>query len=482
MSSRTSTFLLAVAILILAGGIYWYSSNTNTDPSEIQRTGIAVKPADNSEVDGYLDPQLFIDVTSNQPITRRAALNTISDNWRPEYAVMMVEAYRRGGSITVAEEIVSVLNKRTRQNLPLNMNTWYAYIWKAQPGTPPNYAEFKARFYEKIDERFAEYFDGDPKHEIGLEEVVWGGVQRDGIPPLKDPKMISVEEATFMGDSNVVFGVNINGDTRAYPKRILAHHEMFKDTIGGVSVCGVYCTLCGSLIIYDTKVDGKHYELGTSGFLYKSNKLMYDHETKSMWSTLDGKPVVGKLVGSGIRLKPLHVVTTTWGKWRDLHPETTVLSQDTGHSRDYSEGAAYKHYFETDQLMFVVPETDSRLKNKAEILALRGKSNERLAIDAEFLATKPIHHDKIGDQEIVVITDSSGANRVYSTGGVSFEKVDGDRAIVDSDGTTWTISEAELKSDDGKSLKRFPAHRAFWFGWFSAFPDTRLVTFPTKSE
>jgi hypothetical protein len=98
--------------------------------------------------------------------------------------------------------------------------------------------------------------------------------------------MISASEATYLDDDDVVFGIEVNGDVRAYPKRILAWHEMFVDTVGGIPVAGVYCTLCGTVILYETKVDGTNHEIGTSGFLYRSNKLMYDRATQSLWSTI----------------------------------------------------------------------------------------------------------------------------------------------------------------------------------------------------
>ena len=90
-----------------------------------------------------------------------------------------------------------------------------------------------------------------------------------------------------------------------------------------------------------------------------------------MWFTLKGSPVTGKLVGKNIRLKLLYVVTTTWKEWRLRHPNTKVLSLETGHERNYDEGAAYRDYFAKDKLMFNVPKTDNRLVNKAEVLALR---------------------------------------------------------------------------------------------------------------
>ena len=283
--------------------------------------------------------------------------------------------------------------------------------------------------------------------------------------------------ATYLEDGNIVFGVAIDGDVRAYPKRILAWHEMVKDRIAGRELNGVYCTLCGSMILYDATVNGVHHELGTSGFLYRSNKLMYDHATKSLWSTLEGTPVVGPLVGKGIELQTLRVVTTTWGAWRKRHPGTTVLSLDTGHQRDYDEGAAYRDYFSSDRLMFGVPKLDARLPNKAEVLALRTSRSpaDQLAISAGFLGANRVYHDRIGSQPLVVLTDASGANRVYESGSVRFTGWDGESAVRDSTGRTWKMTEDGLSGPQGASFKRLPAHRAFWFGWYAAYPATRLV-------
>lgn len=225
--------------------------------------------------------------------------------------------------------------------------------------------------------------------------------------------------------------------------------------------------------MYQTELDGKHYELGTSGFLYRSSKLMYDHETKSLWSTLQGVPVVGSLVGKDISLQQRYVVTTTWGQWKKRHPDTTVLSLDTGHNRDYGEGVAYRRYFATDKLMFKVPGQDKRLLNKDSVVALRDDDSQ-LAISAKFLAKHPVYSDKLGDQDLVVLTDESGANRVYDSGGIVFKSYDGENTAIDESGTQWTVNESELAAGT-KSLSRLPAHRAFWFGWVSQFPNTRLV-------
>lgn len=226
--------------------------------------------------------------------------------------------------------------------------------------------------------------------------------------------------------------------------------------------------------MYQTKLDGKHHELGTSGFLYRSNKVMYDHETKSLWSTLNGEPVVGPLVEKGLKLKRRHVVTTTWGEWKQRHPETTVLSLDTGHDRDYREGMAYHDYFATDDIMFTVPKSDDRLKNKAEVLALRN-SKHQLAVSADFLSTRPLYGGALGEQPFVVLTDQSGANRVFETKGRTFVSWDQKQTVTDNKEQEWTMTEKSLTNSEGEQLERMPAHRAFWFGWHAQFPDTQLV-------
>jgi hypothetical protein len=404
-----------------------------------------------------------------------SAAATLAGQWQHSYAVMLVEllyfAPPRAHS-----RILGVLEHQTGQPFGADLDRWYEWIWRTDPGSHPEYAEFKAILYAAIDHRFRSYFDDRPKTAIRLDEIRWGGVMRDGIPPLDHPTMLPAAQATYLDDDHVVFGIEWKGDARAYPKRILAWHEMVRDRVGGEELNGVYCTLCGSMIFYRATVNGTLHVLGTSGFLYRSNKLMYDRASESLWSTLTGTPVVGPLVGQGIELEPLFVVTTTWREWRKLHPDTRVLSLDTGHQRDYGEGVAYRDYFASDSLMFTVPRLDHRLPNKAEVLAVRlpGSAREPLAISAEFLRRHPVYQDRIGRVAFVVLTDETGGNRVYASGGHRFVSWTGSTAI-DSNKRQWRVSEAALTRSDGTSLRRLPAHRAFWFGWYAAYPDTRLV-------
>jgi len=408
---------------------------------------------------------------------RDQALDYLEESWDEDFTPMALELLRYSRDRVVQRRLLRILRKKTGQNYRGDLNAWYEWLWSQPPTDHPDYASFKKALYGLMDPKFRAYFTPRRTTKIRLDEVVWGGVVQDGIPPLDDPKMVSADEADYLDDDNVVFGIEIDGDARAYPKRILAWHEMFVDTVGGEKVAGVYCTLCGTVILYKTVHDGVEHELGTSGFLYRSNKLMYDKATQSLWNTLWGRPVIGPLADEDIELERGWVVTTTWGEWRRRHPDTTVLSIDTGFDRDYSEGAAYRDYFATDEIMFAVPELDDRLKNKDEVLALRfdRAGEERLAIAAEFLEKNPVYQDRLGPISFVVVTDESGANRVYEAGDHRFTSYDGAATVIDSEGARWTLTEEALVSPDGERFERLPAHRAFWFGWYAAYPETRLV-------
>ncbi|MEM8934196.1 MAG: DUF3179 domain-containing protein, partial [Acidobacteriota bacterium] len=421
--------------------------------------------------------ETFFDLGSTDASEAREAVRDVRDAWHPGFAPMSLEIARVAGP-EARKRILRMLERQTGERLGSDLDDWWQWVWSHPSADHPSYPLFKSRLYRLLDARFGDYFDVERSHTIRLDEVRWGGVQQDGIPPLRSPKMIGADEATYLDDDHVVFGLEVDGDARAYPKRILAWHEMFTDTLAGIPMAGVYCTLCGTMILYETTdARGVEHRLGTSGFLYRSNKLMYDQATQSLWSTIEGEPVIGPLVGRGIQLRHRAVVTTTWGAWRQRHPETKVLSLDTGHERDYSEGAAYRQYFATDELMFTVPRIDDRLANKAEVLALDldHADHPPLAIAVAYLREHPIVHEQLGEQRVVVLTDGSGASRVYASDQVRFASWDDESGVVDTTGDRWRLDEAGLHHTDGRTLARLPAHRAFWFGWSAVHADTRLV-------
>ncbi len=477
---------LAITMALLVGSSGWLTlALAQENPA-----GAVAKPARVAKPAPLVPITTFLAMAESSTRLSEESFAKVVAGWRDGYAPMLLEmlglmASSYTDSLAV-EHLMKVSGIESR-----DPNVLYAWVWANDFAPHPDYAEFKARLYEGIDPRFRDYFGNRPQAAIRLDEIRWGGVRRDGIPPLKNPAMISAQAATYLADTDIVFGVALphpkagtagsasdaGQDVRAYPKRIMAWHEMFKDRIAGRDVNGVYCTLCGAMILYDTSVNGVQHELGTSGFLYRSNKLMYDHATQSLWSTFDGKPVVGPLVGKGIVLPSLYVVTTTWGEWRRRHPSTTVLSLQTGHERDYSEGAAYRGYFASERLMFGVPKLDKRLPNKAEVLTLRDAagSGDALAISADFLMKNQVVHERVGKLRVVVLTDASGANRVYESNQMRFVNYDQQRTVQDRSGGNWSVEEDRLIGPTGQSMKRLSAHRAFWFGWYAAYPMTRLV-------
>lgn len=428
----------------------------------------------------------FIELLQNaDPIFVENFIAKLDKQWQPELIPMVLETMSYSSSTYVGNRLNEILIKKAGDDVG-DINDWYVHIWNKPEARDEGYGDFKASLYRLIDPRFEKYFRGRQNSaQIRLDEIRWGGVAQDGIPPLRNPEMLNADQADYLDDDNIVFGVDIDGDVRAYPKRILAWHEMFTDTFHSQTgstkksqaIAGVYCTLCGTVVIYKTEHKGVAHQLGTSGFLYRSNKLMYDKATQSMWSTTRGEPVLGPLVGKGIALEHLSVVTTTWKEWKRRHPNTKVLSLNTGFRRDYGEGIAYQDYFSTDRLMFNTPFNDTRLNNKQEVLALRfaAAPDQQLAIDTDFLNQNPIYTSKIGQQNFIVLTDKSGANRVYDPAGINFKQYDGLDTAIDSNGNKWHVNERELVSENGQTLSRLPYHRAFWFGWRAAFPDTKLV-------
>lgn len=467
MNYPKNLVFLTITLIFLTAGEAGYTSETE-DPN-----------ADAAIVRDVLKDSFSLLIYTSDRVAVERSIMVLDAYWKPEFIPHLLDIASVPLSPYIRQKAIELLTEKTGQDFGPNINDWYFWLWNQPERVLPDYANFKADLYRQIDPKFERYFrERQDSARIRLDEVRWGGVLQDGIPPLREPEMIPVDQATYLEDDNIVFGIEINGDARAYPKRILAWHEMFTDTIGGVDIAGVYCTLCGTVIPYQTSSGGVDYQLGTSGFLYRSNKLMYDQATQSLWSTVRGEPVIGPLVDRGIRLEHLGMITTTWAEWKRRHPDTTVLSLNTGHRRNYGEGVAYQNYFSSDTLMFNTPFVDDRLKNKQEVLALTfpASPGEQLAIDTDFLKQNSLYQDRIGPQRILVLTDSSGANRVYDPREVEFVSYDRNNNVVDSEGGTWIMSEEQLVNPNSDiTLPRLPHRRAFWFGWHAAFPDTRLV-------
>ena len=289
-------------------------------------------------------------------------------------AILVLAARYQGGNRAIFEALSALTGE--------NIADWRAaMLWQERHDEVVPHESFRTHKLEvlsRLDYDFMQFLGDDrslsKNLKIRLEEITWGGVPVDGIPSLDNPALINGDEADYLIDDDLVFGIDINGDQRAYPLRIMGWHEMFNETIGGVPVALAYCTLCGSGILFETKVPGRTEPLifGSSGLLYRSNKLMFDRATDSLWNQFTGEPVSGPLLDSGIKLKVRPVVITSWAEWLREHPKTKVLSLDTGHRRDYRSGVVYAEYFASPDLMFpALVRDESRLKRKDYVFGIR---------------------------------------------------------------------------------------------------------------
>ncbi len=344
----------------------------------------------------------------------------------------------------------------------------------------PGYANWKANLYSPFDSSFHQFLYNGVPTTIPLEGIQWGGVARDGIPPLENPRVIPGNRAAFLDLEELVFGVVINGEARAYPFRIMNSHEMANDVLGGVNVTLSYCTLCGSGILYQGMVNGQVETFGTSGFLYQSNKLMYDRTTNTLWQQQTGKPVVGDLVGSGIQLDQLPMTVTRWGAWFEEHPATTVLDLEQGFRRTYyhpdDARAIYFEYFHGDELLFPVWDQDTTLDAKTRVLGLRNGETARAYIAEQVIEAGVVNDDLAGLAVVVIGDENSQTVRAYRSGGRVFTGDETAGEVVDEAGVSWRITEDALLPTDTSldALPRLTAQDVFWFGWTTFFPETEL--------
>ena len=239
-----------------------------------------------------------------------------------------------------------------------------------------------------------------------------------------------------------------------------------------------------------TIINGEATTFGTSGLLYRSNKLMYDRATHSVWNQLIGEPVIGPLADSGIKIHIFPSQLATWGEWLTQHPDTTVLSLEAGsiyppefYTPETDRRSIYRSYRTNPETIFPVWNRDTRLETKDEVLGL-SFGDVHKAYPVEMLQQERLVNDVVGGTELVIIASatSSGAT-VYARQGREFRLPESDTAshglpmsLVDSDDVEWRVTEEALVSTADSSLRlpRLPSQISFWFGWFAFHPDTLL--------
>ena len=281
---------------------------------------------------------------------------------------------------------------------------------------------------------------------VPVAEIEHGGPQKDGIPAIDKPDFLSAGFAAFLTVSDPVLGLSIGGDSRAYPIRIMNWHEVVNDHFGKQPVVVTYCPLCGTGVAFAARVAGRELDFGVSGLLYNSDVLLYDRQTQSLWSQLLGKAISGPLKGT--ELQRLALTHTNWGDWRRLHPDTRVLSANTGRARPYQRNP-YAGYETTEELYFPVAFRSAGFHPKERVLgvALGGQYKAFPFVELEKAARR--QGDARSDLEL---RESLAGQVVW----IRFNTVAGRATAHDAQG------------------KQLPAVVGFWFAWFAFHPETLI--------
>ncbi len=328
------------------------------------------------------------------------------------------------------------------------------YLIASDIAAPEGYLGYKRQLFEFVEPGWAAFFD-DPNGDVDWRIVSWGGVRIDDraveradercdscIPARNDPGLTGVDGGDWYPDERAVFAVEVGGEFRAYPKHILEVHELVNDTLGGRRIAVVYCTLCGTAQVFFTDVvpDGIEtptgtLELRTSGLLSRSNKVMFELHTYSMFDTFRGRAVTGALHDLGVELEQISVATTTWGDWKVAHVDTTVVAEDGGIGRRY--------------LLDPLGGRDDR----GPIFPI-GDVDPRLPVQEQVLG---VTHDGV-----TVAFPELDARVTLSRGsGVEFGGI---AVVLDAGALRATTATGEP----------ITTHQAFWFAWSQFNPDTEV--------
>ncbi|MBX2872318.1 MAG: DUF3179 domain-containing protein [Saprospiraceae bacterium] len=305
---------------------------------------------------------------------------------------------------------------------------------------------------------------------IPQNNVLDGGPGKDGIPALDAPDFIDVNQVDFLDDDDLVIGFKVGNDVRAYPHPILDWHEIINDDFGNIRVAITYCPLTGTGIGWDRDIDGGTTTFGVSGLLYNTNLIPYDRATDSNWSQMLLESVQGKMAGTAIETH--QVVETTWGTWKELYPQSKVVSTETGWSRNYDRYPYGDYRTNNNSLFFPVGVNDSRLPAKERVL---GVISATKAAKAYRFSSMPdngvgVFTDVFREYNLVIV-GSQEANFMQAyvqPEGLTFEPVQDKLPIVmrDDEGNTWNIfGEAVAGPRMGQKLLETRSFIGYWVAW-----------------
>lgn len=314
--------------------------------------------------------------------------------------------------------------------------------------------------------------------------VVSGGPPKDGIPSIDSPKYVSPDKAgTFLKMNDVVFGLDYQGVVRAYPQTILVWHEIVNDMVAGEKVSITYCPLTGSAVAFKgrSRVDGKELTFGTSGNLVNSNLLMYDRQSDSNWPQILGTAMNGPNKGNVLQQIPLD--WTTWQRWKVKHPETQVLSTDTGHFRFYGSDPYGSYigksgYYYSEGTFFPIMARDTRFHSKKVVVGLQ-VGDSFLAVPKEEFWVRKLDNIVLGGEPILLLYDGElDLVRAYS------RQVEGrtlkftfrdDKLVDEQTSSEWTSRGLSIRGKLAETqLRPVNYFDVMWFAWYAFYPQTKF--------
>lgn len=305
----------------------------------------------------------------------------------------------------------------------------------------------------------------------GIDAVTEHAIETDAwIPTIDDPVFTDaagIEDATFdLEPGDIVFGVERDGEPKAYPQRILVYHEIVNDELAGDPVSITYCPLTGTAQGFERREGFK-----VSGWLFNSNLVMVDTGTETWWPQIYATGVDEPFRSES--LDEFRLVWTTWERWRDVHPETLVLTAETGYERRYHDDpyGGYNPrmgYYDFGGPMYEIlaePDDDSPLEDKDVVIGCRTE-NGAAAFAKEALLDRGLLRTEIDGVEHVAVADPRLAT------GYVYANPDG-RSVERGDTGTYRVDD-ESASAAELPLKRRLAFDAMWFAWYAHYPDTAL--------
>ena len=298
---------------------------------------------------------------------------------------------------------------------------------------------------------------------------------RDAIPAIKNPKFVPADEAGLDNNEPVV-GVTINGETRAYAIYLLNHHEIVNDKIGDNAFAVTWCPLANLAVVYNREIDGEEYTFGVSGKLLKNTLVMFDYETESLWPIVYGEAIEGELTGRKLNNIP-GSQKTSWGEWKELHPDTLVLSYHGSRTIGYDVYADYHKREETG--IYPAKNIDKRLSIKTNVIGIEVNDKHKAYPFSLFNNTKIVTDKFQGMNLLIYRNNETGSIMVYDreVGGsvIDFEK-NMDYATDNTTNTTWDLENGiGIKGNmKGETLRPVKFLSVYWFVWADYHPETEI--------